>query len=164
MHKIEKIYLDMDGVIADFAKRYKEMHKISPEEADEKKQFGQFFKKFISSGQFATLDMMTDAKQLLNHLKTTGVTVEILSSTARQEHHVDISRQKNIWLSRHGINYTANFVPGKSLKYKFATPESIIIDDTQSVIDDWRKAGGIGIHHKDALTTITELDTLLGRT
>jgi hypothetical protein len=161
MHKFTKIYLDMDGVIADFAKRYKELHKISPEEADKKKQFGKFFDEFIKSGQFATLDLMPDAKELLSHLKTTDVPVEILSSTARQDSHVAISRQKTIWLDRHGINYTANFVPGKSLKYKFATPESIIIDDTQSVIDDWRKAGGIGIHHKDALTTITMLRTLL---
>jgi len=161
MQKFEKIYLDMDGVIADFAKRYKELHKISPEEADKKKQFGKFFDEFIKSGQFATLDLMPDAKQLLSFLNTTGVPVEILSSTARQDSHVAISRQKTIWLDRHGINYTANFVPGKSLKYKFATPESIIIDDTKSVIDDWRKAGGIGIHHTDALTTITSLSTLL---
>ena len=151
----------MDGVIADFAKRYKEMHKISPAEADKKKQFGQFFNEFIKSGEFATLDLMPDAKQLLTFLNTTDVPVEILSSTARPDNHVSISRQKTIWLDRHGIKYPANFVPGKALKYKFATPDSIIIDDTQSVIDDWKKAGGVAIHHTDALTTIASLSTLL---
>jgi len=161
MHKFKKIYLDLDGVIADFSKRYKELYRIAPEEADKTKQFGQFFGQFIKSHQFATLDMMPDARALLNHLDTVGVPVEILSSTARQDSHDDISQQKHLWLEKNKISYPANFVPGKSLKYKFATPESIIIDDTQSVIDDWRKAGGIGIHHKDALTTIATLSTLL---
>jgi hypothetical protein len=43
----------------------------------------------------------------------------------------------------------------------YATPESVIIDDTYSVIEDWRKAGGIAIHHKDAKSTIAELHSLL---
>ena len=53
------------------------------------------------------------------------------------------------------------FVPGKRFKYKFATPDSIIIDDTLSVIEDWRNAGGIAIWHKDALSTISQLKMYL---
>lgn len=161
MHKFKKIYLDMDGVIADFSTRYKELFDMTPERADKSKQFGQFFSQFIKSHQFATLDLMPDARELLNHLDTVGVPVEILSSTARQDSHAEISHQKNVWLEKNKISYRANFVPGKSLKYKFADPESIIIDDTRSVIDDWIKAGGVAIHHKDALTTIASLSTLL---
>lgn len=151
----------MDGVIADFSSRYQELYHITPERADKSKQFRQFFNEFIKSHQFATLDLMPDAKELLDHLNTIGVPVEILSSTARQESYDDISYQKQIWLNKHKINYPANFVPGKSLKYKYADSESIIIDDTKSVIDDWIKAGGVAIHHTDALTTITTLSTLL---
>jgi hypothetical protein len=151
----------MDGVIADFTKRYQEMFDITPKRADETKQFGQFFNEFIRTKQFATLDMMPDAKVLLEYLKTIEVPVEILSSTARESSYHEISHQKDIWLTKHGINYPRNFVPGKSLKYKFADPSSIIIDDTQSVIDDWKKAGGVAIHHKDALSTISVLDALL---
>jgi hypothetical protein len=161
MHKFTKIYLDMDGVIADFTKRYQELFNMTPQRADRTKQFGSFFNEFIKTGQFATLDMMPDAKVLLDHLNTLDIPVEILSSTAREERHQEIGEQKDSWLSNHNINYPRNFVPGKSLKYKFADPSSIIIDDTQSVIDDWKKAGGIAIHHKDALTTISELDALL---
>ena len=161
MHKFKRIYLDMDGVIADFSSRYKELFQMTPERADKSKQFGQFFNQFINSHQFATLDLMPDAKELLEHLNNVGIPVEILSSTARQDSHDDISQQKKLWLEKHKISYPANFVPGKSLKYKFADPESIIIDDTKSVIDDWIKAGGVAIHHKDALTTIASLSTLL---
>jgi hypothetical protein len=69
--------------------------------------------------------------------------------------------QKATWLNTHNIAYTQNFVPGKRHKYKYATPNSIIIDDTKSVIDDWNKAGGIGILHTDAASTIAILKMYL---
>jgi len=151
----------MDGVIADFHKRYHEIHNTSPSSDDARKRFGQRFANFIQNKEFQNLDLMPDANVLLTYLNRCGVPVEILSSTARPVNNAEISRQKEIWLGKHNINYPANFVPGKALKYKFADENSIIIDDTQSVIDDWNKAGGTGIHHHDALTTISILDTLL---
>lgn len=161
MHKFTIIYLDMDGVIADFGKRYQELFNMTPQRSDRTKQFGEFFNEFIKTKQFTTLDMMPDAKVLLNYLETIEVPVEILSSTAREDRHQEIAKQKDVWLDKHEIHYVRNFVPGKSLKYKFAEPSSIIIDDTQSVIDDWKNAGGVAIHHKDALSTISILDALL---
>ena len=161
MSKYTKIYLDMDGVIADFAKRYKELFHITPEQADRNRNFGDYFNTFIGTKQFANLEIMPDARMLLDHLNTLDIPVEILSSTAKQESHADISDQKRVWLISHGINYPRNFVPGKSLKYTFATPESIIIDDTFSVIIDWVEARGTAIHHTDAASTIASLDALL---
>lgn len=161
MHKFTKIYLDMDGVIADFHKRYHEIHNCSPSHDDARKRFGQRFATFIQNKEFQNLDLMPDATVLLNYLNGCGVPVEILSSTARPVNNAEISRQKEIWLGKHNINYPANFVPGKQFKYKFADENSIIIDDTPSVIDDWNKAGGTGILHHDALTTISILGSLL---
>ena len=161
MHKFTKIYLDMDGVIADFHKRYHELHDCSPSQDDARKRFGHRFGAFIQNKEFQNLDLMPDATVLLNYLNGCGVPVEILSSTARPVNNAEISRQKEIWLGKHNINYPANFVPGKQFKYKFADENSIIIDDTSSVIDDWNKAGGTGILHHDALTTISILDTIL---
>jgi hypothetical protein len=154
---VDKIYVDLDGVIADFHKRYREKYHITPESADKKGEFGKFFVKFIADREFETLELMKDATELLNFLNDMKAPKEILSSTARVENHSSISSQKNKWLKYHKINYVQNFVPGKHLKYSFATPNSIIIDDTQSVIDDWNKAGGIGIHHTDAKSTIAML-------
>ena len=154
---ISMIYVDMDGVIADFEKRYKEKFKVSPEQTRDNKSFGGFFDKFIADKEFATLDMMPDARLLLQFLNTLFIPKEILSSTASEKWHDNIMPQKTEWLKKHGIQYKANLVPGKKHKYKFATPDSIIIDDTKSVIDDWTKAGGIGIWHTDAISTITML-------
>jgi hypothetical protein len=155
--RIEKIYVDMDGVIADFEKRYKEKFKISPSETRDNKSFGNFFDKFIADKEFATLDMMQDGQLLLAYLNTLNIPKEILSSTASEKRHNDIMPQKTAWLKHHKIDYKVNLVPGKQHKFKFSTPDSIIIDDTESVIDDWNMAGGIGILHTDAVSTISML-------
>lgn len=155
------IYVDMDGVIANFNKRYKEKFSVSPEETRDNKQFGGYFEKFINDGEFATLDMMPDAQFLLNYLNMIPIEKQILSSTARKEHHDAIMPQKQEWLKTHGIDYKTNFVPGKHLKQKFATPTSVIIDDTKSVIDDWNHANGIGILHTDAICTLAILKMYL---
>lgn len=154
---ISMIYVDMDGVLADFEKGYKQKFSISPEQTRDNKSFKVYFDKFIADEEFLKLDLMPDAQLLLGYLASLYAPKEILSSTASEKTHDAILPQKEAWLKKHGINYKANFVPGKKHKYKFATPTSIIIDDTKSVIDDWNKAGGIGILHTDAISTIAML-------
>lgn len=151
----------MDGVIANFEKRYVELYGEISETA-RRKEFKSNFKNFIETEQFATLEMMEDARVLINTLDDSypDIPKEILSSTAYQEVYETISMQKARWLATHNISWKQNFVPGKAHKYKWATPNSLIIDDTHSVIDDWRKAGGIAIRHRNAVTTLAELKCL----
>ena len=147
--KIAKIYVDMDGVLCNFERRYEERYgKL--DEKSRKTNFRSNFDDFIKTKQFATLDPMPDFKHLVAYLTALrGIPKEILSSTAYEETYEEIKGQKEKWLHDHNIMWPANFVPGKRHKYKFATPDSIIIDDTESVISDWNKAGGIGIHHRN---------------
>ena len=160
--KLSKIYLDMDGVIADFTKRYKELFGAPPVQHDNKtKNFDKNFTGLIEEGHFATLDMMPDAQVLLNYLNTLSIPVEILSSTASEKRHDAIAPQKLEWLKKHGIDYKANLVPGKKFKKDWAKPDTLIIDDTHSIIDDWRNAGGIAIWHKDAMSTTNQVDCIL---
>ena len=71
----------MDGVIADFNKKYKEMFSIPPAEAEKDKKFERFFNEFIAKESFAKLELMPDAINLMNYLRNTGIPIEILSST-----------------------------------------------------------------------------------
>ena len=50
--KISSIYLDMDGVIADFEKRYSEIFDISPKLTRNEKEFKGYFDKFIANNEF----------------------------------------------------------------------------------------------------------------
>jgi hypothetical protein len=157
MHKITKIYLDMDGVIADFDRHYKELYRMTPREADQKKEFYKLFDHFIANEHFAKLPMMQDALILLKFLHDTGIPVEILSSTSSEKRHEPIAKQKTEWLHKYGINFPINLVPGKRLKRQYAKPDYLLIDDTAQNIDQWREDGGIGILHTDALSTISIL-------
>lgn len=154
MHKITKIYLDMDGVIADFNKRYKELYKIEPKEADTYKTFDKFFTMFIADRQFAKLDLMPDAMELINYLRSLSIPTEILSSTSSEKRDAEIREQKIDWLNKHNIEFPVNLVPGKRFKRDFSNENSLLIDDTSQNIDQWRVEGGIGILHTDTLTTI----------
>jgi hypothetical protein len=161
--QIDKIYVDMDGVIADFEKRYDSLYGNLSQE-DRRSKFRSNFVHFIQTEQFASLELMPDGRELITALENIDIPKEILSSTAYQEVYETISMQKARWLATHNVSWKQNFVPGKAHKYKWATPNSIIIDDTLSVIEDWEKAGGIAIHHKNTEQTLAELSILLMKT
>jgi len=163
--KITKIYLDMDGVICDFQDRYKKLFDSLPERDDKTKTFYKNFDKFIEGRNFADLNMMEGSITLIHTLEKLyeeyGIVTEILSSTASEKRHETIKEQKEEWLKTHGITFKQNFVPGKQLKYKFAEPTALIIDDTVSVIDDWRRAGGQAIWHNNVPATLAMLKVWL---
>jgi hypothetical protein len=163
--KITKIYLDMDGVICDFQDRYKKLFDSLPERDDKTKTFYKNFDKFIEGRNFADLNMMEGSITLIHTLEKLyeeyGIVTEILSSTASEKRHENIKQQKEEWLKTHGITFKQNFVPGKQLKYKFAEPTALIIDDTVSVIDDWRRAGGQAIWHNNVPATLAMLKVWL---
>lgn len=164
MPKITKIYLDLDGVVANFTDRYKELYHMSPDSKEARKNFGNNFVNFIKSKQFETLKLLDDAPVLIEYLKNQDIPVEILSSTGRPDNHEEVIRQKTVWLKKHDIPFKGNFVPGKELKKNYASPSHLIIDDTLSIINDWKEAGGPAIHHKNAKETVVMLKFyLLGK-
>ena len=155
--KISCVYLDMDGVIADFRKKYKELYSLEPEVAERQKKFRSLFDQFIKANGFANLDKMPDADLGLQFLRKASVPTQILSSTGDQQKYDAVSKQKMIWLQKNAITFNPIFVPDSRLKKAYAKPDTIIIDDTESVIDDWREAGGIGIWHKNWPDTLVQL-------
>jgi hypothetical protein len=156
-----KIYLDMDGVLTDFEKRYDELFGVRPSEAQARtSHFWRFFEEFIATGQFKTLEKHKDADKLLHFVHTLGVPVEILSSSGGPKHHDCVVAQKEAWLRNNGITYKANIVPGGSKKAELAHPWHILVDDTLHVIEKYRAAGGTAVHHYDINVTLNELARL----
>jgi hypothetical protein len=147
----------MDGVIADFNKYYKSIYHMEPREAEKREEFRPLFHELIMNGGFEKLDLMPDAHLGLEFLRKSNVPTQILSSTSREQYFNPISKQKTIWLQKQGITFNPIFVPGKQYKQQYAKPDTIIIDDTLSIIDDWRKAGGIAIWHKNWQDTLAIL-------
>ena len=151
-----KIYCDMDGVLADFVKQWKVYHKQDP--IAHKNKIGKNeFDEFLDGAPlefWVDMDFMPDdkgGKALWDKIKKYDT--EILSSPAESE----ASRKgKQLWLNSKGINIPLNLKKSYK-KQEFAAPNHILIDDYKRNIDQWRAAGGIGIHHTTNAKTFAEL-------
>lgn len=151
------LYLDMDGVLADFNKAYTA---LDPKLEDRKK----FREAVITYRIFEDLEFMPDAQELLNHVsKLQGVRVEILTSMGTFDPFQGNSAksQKILWLNKKNIPYKPNFVRAKHEKAQYATPTSILIDDSSGCIGPFLVAGGHGILHRTAAETIEVLDSTI---
>lgn len=154
---ITKIYLDMDGVLTNFEDRYTRKFGMTPKESRDQKEFSPNWTSFVTDAEFATLDWFPGGQKLIRFVKSLGVPVEILSSSGGKKFHAEVTSQKITWLCNNGIPFTANIVPGRRLKRDYATPTTILIDDTPDVIESFNAAGGIGILHSDVEETIREI-------
>jgi 5'(3')-deoxyribonucleotidase len=155
-----KLYLDMDGVIADFNTAYQAIDAGASDN-------GRKFRKAVMEYRiFRDLNFMPDAEQLLEHVKTlTDIDIEILTSVGTFDPFVGdaVKKQKKNWLKERNINYNPIFVRSKKEKAKYALQPvnmvpNILIDDSPGCIDPFNVAGGRGILHTSASTTIPLLD------
>jgi hypothetical protein len=157
----------MDGVIANFEKRYIELFHESPGSSRDRKQFSNNWTVFIEGKNFETLDWWPGGPELITYVQTNfpHENVEILTSSGGNKYHDLVEKQKNVWIKTMNLSkkWKVNVVAGRKLKAEFATPDSILIDDTLDVIEAFNKAGGIGIHHKDVGNTIMLLNILLDK-
>ena len=148
-----KIYCDMDGVLVDFEKGYKDLtgrdasYKTNPEE---------FWAPITKAGAafWIKLQWMPDGKELWNYIK--GYNPELLSAPSREE---SSKIGKFTWVKRN-IPGTKLLLKSAERKQEYATPNAILIDDRADNIQRWKDAGGVGIHHTSAENTIKQLQKL----
>ena len=160
---MKTLYLDMDGVLCFFEKRFRELFNTMGER--NRKDFDKNWPSFIQGKNFEDLEKFPGCDKLLAFAKELqdnhGIKVEILSSSGGEKFHSEVTAQKIKWLCDNGITFKANIVPGSSKKAALATPDAVLVDDTDYVIDAYVKAGGIGILHTDADETIEKLKSML---
>ena len=148
---IEVIYLDMDGVLTDFNKRYLELFKIEPDKVP-KKNWTPNWEEFVGGDHFKTLEWHPEGKELYSgvaaYAKDNAIKVHILTS-AGGDHMIDsIAWQKRRWLINNKVPHRyLHVVPGKRFKKDFAESTAILIDDTPKNIVQFREASGHAIHH-----------------
>ena len=153
------LYLDMDGVLCNFDKAYLALPDVKEGEFDRKK----FRSAVLDYKIFEDLEMMPDTQELLNHVSHLNVKIEILTSMGTHDPFQgnQAKYQKMKWLKDHNISYKANFVRSKPEKAEYATPTSILIDDSIGCVKPFEFAGGHAILHTTAKKTIAELDNLI---
>jgi lambda repressor-like predicted transcriptional regulator len=148
-----KIYCDMDGVIVDFDKGYKELTGRDASFDIPKEEFWAPISK-AGAPFWIKLKWMPDGKQLWDYIKEYNP--ELLSAPSREE---SSKMGKRIWVKRE-LPGTKLILRQAERKQEFATPNSILIDDRADNIQRWKDAGGIGIVHTSAADTIQQLKDL----
>ena len=151
-HKTKPIvYVDMDGVLADFFGKVAKEHDVEYWREIHRKDMGidQIAKK---PNFFTSLPPMKHAGHLIRGVLAIAGDYSILSSPLMSN--VDqSSEEKAEWLRKYLPNHQPTSVIFDHEKYKFAqqandTP-NILIDDWETNIKLWEANGGIGILHRD---------------
>ena len=150
------LYLDMDGVLCNFDKAYRSLRTHA---ADGKR----FQAAVMEFRIFETLELMPDAQELLDYVKTLNVNVELLTSlgTFDEEQGEFTKLQKQKWLDDHGISYKVNFSRSKEEKSIYAHSRAILLDDSIGCVEPFDKKGGHGILHISAAESIKHIDRII---
>ena len=159
-----KVYLDMDGVIANFDKRFKDISGMSPKEFESKygtKEFWNLIDEDNKISFWVGIEEMPGAKALVDYVKKYNF--ELLTSpSAKKQSYLG----KLLWVRNHsslfGGKPRVNFrrAKEKHLVKDKLTEKDILIDDREDTIERWNTAGGTGIHYKSASQVLNDLKKL----
>jgi len=150
------IYLDMDGVICDMDAQFEKLGKGPIDGIVKRGGAGMFFAMVAKEGIkfWSEMPWTKDGKQLWHFVKQYPCSI-LSAPTKTRSSFIG----KDMWVNEHlGKNVKRIF---DRHKYKYASPDSILIDDMEKNIKPWIEAGGIGILHTDTETTIKKLKEIM---
>lgn len=154
------VYVDMDGVLADFDRGFQEISGLSHDAVSDEELWAAI-EAYGKVKFFSGLPWMDGGKELWNFVTQNFLHIKILSALGKSDKTNKQSTQgKTAWLRHHLPNLHSDdiiLVENKHRKRHYSKPGDIIIDDTPVVIQEWDKKGGIGILHRTAQETINHL-------
>ena len=160
-----KVYLDMDGVIADFDKRFRDLSGMEPKEFENKygkKEFWNLIDEEHKIKFWVGIPTMPGAADLVDAVK--DYNYELLTSpSAKKQSYLG----KILWVRNHiGSVFPSkpriNFKKAKEkhlIKPQLAKTD-ILIDDREDTIGRWNAAGGTGIVYKNISQVLNDLGKL----
>ena len=152
MAKQPHLFLDCDGVLADFDAGVKDLLGMDAKRFEAKHGRGEFWKRLARHGNFyGDLEEMPDAQllfQAVKHLKPTILTGLPLGKWA--------APQKERWAAKHfpGVPIITTMARQKHLHMEKG---DVLVDDRENHRKLWEDAGGIFIHHKSAELSLRAL-------
>jgi len=153
-----RIFIDCDGVLADFDRAYADLMGGTLPEAEEKygleKSWAMLREK--SPNFYAELPQMPDAHYLMSELhQYRPIILTGCPAGGWAE------AQKIAWGQKHFPGYTMCPVGRSFLKNKYAHPGDILVDDFLKYAKDWISADGIFILHINAKNSVAAVKAIM---
>lgn len=147
-----RLFLDADGVLADFDQGARDLLGMPPKQFIAKHGRGTFWKRLAKARNFyGTLRQMPDAQLLfeaVRHLKPTILT----------------GLPVGTWAAPQKIAWAADHFPGVSIitcmardKHKHMNPGDVLVDDREKHRPVYEAAGVVFVHHKNAEDSLRQL-------
>ena len=147
-----RLFLDADGVLADFDRGACELLGLKPKAYIAKHGRGAFWKSLARAPDFyGSLPQMPDAQILFDavkHLKPTILTGLPLGN----------------WAARQKVEWAAEHFPGVPIitcmardKHKHMHPGDVLVDDREKHRAAYEEAGVVFVHHKNAEDSLRQL-------
>jgi hypothetical protein len=153
-----KLFVDLDGVLSDLDRFIHGLLGVGFEDI-RGPVFTLFLSKYRKAGAtfFDRLPLTPDANTIWRYIAP--YQPDILTATGPER--VKATAEKIRWVHDNLTNFgQIHTVASGKQKYQYAAPNHILIDDTPINVKLWNDAGGIGILHRNAHTTIKELKGL----
>jgi phosphoglycolate phosphatase-like HAD superfamily hydrolase len=168
--KMPHLYLDMDGVQADFFGAWAQRNGLShykeiphPENAINElaNSSPEEVYKF-----FHDLEPLAGGMRIIKWLHDNKIPFTVLSAPLRGPYAKDSIRAKKDWLDKynHGTSNNAIFTAAKYKYAKKGDEQNVLVDDFGKYLDAWSNAGGIAVKHENDATDITikQLEKIYG--
>ena len=156
------IYLDMDGVVADFDEYAARTLGIPPSQGIYPNEV--WYKLATNSRLYRDLVKTPYADKLVFQCsviaKQQGYKLKFLTAVPKGNDVPWAFYDKVIWAQKYFPGIPVMFGPFSKDKYIHCQPGDILIDDRTSNIEEWRVAGGLGILHRDFDDTLAQLSKL----
>ena len=147
-----RLFLDADGVLADFDRGARQSLGLRPKEFIAKHGRGTFWMRLAKAKNFyGALPEMPDARLLFDavkHLKPTILTGLPLGS----------------WAAPQKVDWAAEHFPGVPIitcmardKHKHMKPGDVLVDDREKHRPAYEAAGVVFVHHKNAEDSLRQL-------
>jgi 5'(3')-deoxyribonucleotidase len=156
---IKNVMFDMDGVLCDFEKKFREYHNVEGSLFEiEDSKFWPMVKEIPNFWE--SLELINGSKLLFSYA-ITRANVEILSAPSRHDNRCAIGKCK--WLKDNlgEFDFPINLVRAK-YKKMFANEETILIDDLEKNVNEFRENGGKAILFVNAEQALRELKIYMG--
>lgn len=160
------IFVDMDGVVADFDTFASDLlgRKIGWHES----KFDLTKEEWAMLGAvdrlYYQLPLMPDATKLVAYVKSLSsrVNVQFLTAVPRRTTMPSARDDKQAWVDKYFPGMRMDIGPYSHDKQKWCRPGDILVDDRPSNIQEWADAGGIAIYHQgDVDATIKRINEVL---